>query len=300
MFNRIRDRFGTAGLIVSVVALVAALAGTAFAAAGLNSKQKSQVKAIAKTFAGKPGATGPAGPAGPAGANGAKGDTGARGADGTAGTDGVDGKTVRSGTTAPEGSVAGNTGDFYIRTSTNQIFGPKTGANGTNTGWGSATSLQGAQGNPGADGSPWVVGTAPIGATLKGTWSAHSSNAAANEAIPIEISFGVPVPIGDGGSYIVDMIPPGGPDPAAAVFGEPICTGSANNPTPVTGPGAGAPVICAYAHARTNLDFPGEAGGPFLFAGTLLGSEGGSVVAPEAAAAGPAKAFGSWAVTVAP
>ena len=49
MFNRIRDRFGTAGLIVSIMALVLALAGGAFAAAGLNSKQKSQVRAIASS-----------------------------------------------------------------------------------------------------------------------------------------------------------------------------------------------------------------------------------------------------------
>jgi len=88
MLSQIHDRLGTAGLIVAVVALVVALAGTAIAAAGLNSTQKKEVKKIAQKFAGKPGATGATGPAG---APGPKGDTGAAGKDGTNGTPGAPG-----------------------------------------------------------------------------------------------------------------------------------------------------------------------------------------------------------------
>jgi hypothetical protein len=56
------------------------------------------------------------GDAGPAGATGA---TGANGADG------ADGNTVLYGTLAP--TTEGVDGDFYIRTSTNYIYGPKSG-----------------------------------------------------------------------------------------------------------------------------------------------------------------------------
>ena len=81
----IREPFGTAGLIVACVALVAALGGTALAAAKLNGTQKKEVEKIAKKYAGKPGANGAPG------APGAKGETGAAGANGTNGTNGTPG-----------------------------------------------------------------------------------------------------------------------------------------------------------------------------------------------------------------
>jgi hypothetical protein len=94
MFSRIQSKLGTAGLVVAIVALVAALGGGAYAAQlGLNSKQKKEVKNISKQVA-KPGPEGKQGPAGPGGAKGdtgAKGDNGAPGTNGTNGTDGEDG-----------------------------------------------------------------------------------------------------------------------------------------------------------------------------------------------------------------
>jgi collagen type VII alpha len=79
----IREPFGTAGLVVAIVALVAALGGGAYAASGgLNAKQKTEVTKIAKRFAGRTGAQGPRGNAGPAGA---KGNTGSPGAPGQTG-----------------------------------------------------------------------------------------------------------------------------------------------------------------------------------------------------------------------
>ena len=77
-------RMGPAGLTVAVLALVISLAGGAYAASGgLSSKQKKEVRNIAKTeakkIAGQPGAKGndganggqgPAGPQGPTGADG--------------------------------------------------------------------------------------------------------------------------------------------------------------------------------------------------------------------------------------
>jgi hypothetical protein len=78
----IREPFGTAGLVVACVALIAALGGTAFAAAKLNSTQKKEVEKIAKKYAGVPGAPGPAGSNGTNGTNGSAGSAGAAGKNG--------------------------------------------------------------------------------------------------------------------------------------------------------------------------------------------------------------------------
>ncbi len=92
MFSRIKDKFGTAGLIVAVVALIAALTGTALAALpSLNSKQKKEVTKIAKKVA-KPGPAGPQGATGPQGSKGEAGLAGAPGKDGQNGKNGEDGE----------------------------------------------------------------------------------------------------------------------------------------------------------------------------------------------------------------
>ena len=86
MLRRTHDKVGTAGFVIAIMALVVALGGVAYAALpGLNSKQKKQVKNIAKQFAGQPGAAGPKGDQGP------KGDAGAPSAPGKDGENGEDG-----------------------------------------------------------------------------------------------------------------------------------------------------------------------------------------------------------------
>jgi hypothetical protein len=89
MVSRIHEKLGTAGFVIAILALVAALGGTAIAAAGLNGKQKKEVTKIAKKYAGQDGAAGAIGPQGPPGA---KGDTGAPGEPGKPGKDGEDGE----------------------------------------------------------------------------------------------------------------------------------------------------------------------------------------------------------------
>jgi hypothetical protein len=107
MISRIHERLGTAGFVIAIIALVAALSGGAYAATGggLNGKQKKEVTKIAKKYAGKPGAngapggagpvgpTGTAGAAGKDGANGTNGAPGDPGAPGAPGEDGEDGET---------------------------------------------------------------------------------------------------------------------------------------------------------------------------------------------------------------
>ena len=61
---------------------------------------------------------------------------------------GLDGRTVLNGTSDPSGGI-GTNGDFYINTTTNFIFGPKSG--GT---WPAGVSLVGPEG-PGGSGSAW-------------------------------------------------------------------------------------------------------------------------------------------------
>lgn len=94
MISRIRNKLGTAGLVISILALVAALGGAALAAGGLTKQQEKRVKQLVKQFS-KPGPQGPAGPQGgqgPKGDLGAKGDTGSEGKPGADGTDGIDGE----------------------------------------------------------------------------------------------------------------------------------------------------------------------------------------------------------------
>jgi hypothetical protein len=104
MFSRIHEKLGTAGFVISIVALVAALCGGAYAAGGgLTGKQKKEVKKIAKQYAGAPGAPGAKGDTG---APGAKGDTGAPGAKGDTGALGAKGDTGAPGAPGEDGTFS--------------------------------------------------------------------------------------------------------------------------------------------------------------------------------------------------
>jgi hypothetical protein len=99
MISRIHQKLGTAGFIISIVALLVALGGGAYAASGgLTGKQKKEVEKIAKKYAGKPGkdgAAGAIGPQGSPGAAGAKGDAGIPGINGGNGANGTNGESVK-------------------------------------------------------------------------------------------------------------------------------------------------------------------------------------------------------------
>lgn len=223
--HAIREPFGTAGLIVACVALVAALGGTALAAKGsLTGKQKKEVTKIAKRFAGKPGAAGAQGPAGPAGAKGDAGSAGANGdagAAGTNGTNGTNGKSVSVAAIAEGGSKCEG----------------RAGAEVKQEGASSGTAV--------CDGSPWTAGgTLPPEQTETGSWSASGSSGDIGT-----VSFALPLteelPISD-----VHFIEEGAAAPSACENGaEPA---SASNPEADPGhlciwvgfgPGLGTPVI---------------------------------------------------------
>lgn len=77
-------------------------------------------------------------------------DVGTPGPTGPAGADGADGNTILYGSSDP--TTEGNDGDFYINTTSNYIFGPKSGT------WPSGTSLVGPTGPAGADGNTILYG----------------------------------------------------------------------------------------------------------------------------------------------
>ncbi|MCW2987250.1 MAG: hypothetical protein JWM24_188, partial [Solirubrobacterales bacterium] len=171
----IREPFGTAGLIVAMIALVAALGGTALAAAKLNSTQKKEVEKIAKKVAGKPGvagpagSAGPAGPAGSAGAKGDKGDAGSPGSPGVPGTPGAPGTSVSSeefGIAGKEGKCVG-TGGSKFTAGTTKTFA----CNGKN-------------------GAIQPEETLPSGASETGAWAAQT---ATQFEVDAPISFTIPL-----------------------------------------------------------------------------------------------------------
>jgi hypothetical protein len=83
------------------------------------------------------------------------GPTGAVGPAGPQGVQGVPGKSVLNGTAPPTGGV-GADGDFYIDTTADAIYGPKTAG-----AWGPPTSLIGPQGATGATGATGADSTVP-------------------------------------------------------------------------------------------------------------------------------------------
>jgi hypothetical protein len=160
----IREPFGTAGLVVACVALIAALGGTALAAAKLNSTQKKEVEKIAKKYAGKPGAPGAAGPQGPAGANGKDGAQGEKGAKGDTGEKGE--KGAKGDTGSPGG--AGKSVEALTIDTGEEACAGQGGAEYTVQGSGEFTQVC-----SGKEGSPWTAGgTLPPGASEAGAWAA--------------------------------------------------------------------------------------------------------------------------------
>jgi hypothetical protein len=275
MFSTLRNRFGIPG-VISVIALVFAMFGGAYAASNSSGGGKATASAKAKQGprgkTGKTGPAGPVGPAGPAGPAGVKGDAGAAGSNGTNGSPGSPGASV---TASPE-----NPGTAKCA----GLGGSKFTVGATTT-----YACNGEEGVPGPEGSPWTDGgKLPVGATETGTWSVTANGAQTFEGVQIpaaappmvSISFPIPLTAGLDESHVHYVETPGG-----------ACTGSALNPTAVSGN------LCIYKGYANGLapaageeiitpDFQGLGAGP---SGALI-NFGKPTIAPSTA-------FGSWAVT---
>jgi len=188
VISRIHQRLGTAGFVISIVALIAALGGTAFAAAKLNSTQKKEVTKIAQTEAKKyAGKTGPAGPAGSNGTNGATGPEGKQGPEGKEGPKGNTGNTGNAGTSAKGTSF---TGEKTVGSVTCKEGGIKVTSAEPET-----AVCNGEKGQTG------FTSTLPSGKTETGTWGIVVPKTG-NEVEPIvPISFPIPIAQADESAF---------------------------------------------------------------------------------------------------
>jgi hypothetical protein len=314
MLSPLRNRFGIPG-VISVIALVFAMIGGAYAASSDNGgKATSSAKAKKgpRGPKGPKGDTGPAGAQGPAGPAGAKGDTGANGNNGTAGTSAEATSFAGSNGTCTEGGIEVKSAQPAVL-----VCNGKKGNNGTAGTSAEAISFAGNEhgcevggievksSKPavfvcnGKNGSPWVVGTAPDKAILKGTWAIpYYDAAAAGERVPAAISTGVPIPAG-GAFYFAFARGVAYASAEEEGFAELLCPGGAQEPTVNTAYAdaelGGAGVICIYALTATNLTSPGLEANDAESWGPLL-SGGGAVANFKSSAAGVAKGSGSWAI----
>jgi hypothetical protein len=262
MFSTLRNRFGIPG-VISVIALVFAMFGGAYAASNSSGGGKATASAKAKQGprgkTGKTGPAGPAGPAGPVGPAGAKGDAGTAGSNGTNGTNGAPGQSVSASAAPPEPAHCEEGGSkFVVGASTTYA------CNGAN----------------GADGSPWTLnGKLPVGSTETGNFAlgSESGTGIAFGYAFDAISFNVPLQTGLDATHAIYV---------SASGGNPTCTGSSGNPIAPSG------YLCVYE------GFSGEMGScEVLSSGLGAGTDpsGANIgCLPEGA---EASAIGTWAVT---
>lgn len=285
MLKRTHQQLGTAGFVVAIVALVAALGGVAFAAAGLNSKQKKEVKSIAQTEAKKfatAGAPGAKGDPGAAGAPGAKGDPGAPG---TPGKDGV------SATTATFTGVKGSCTEGGIEV--------ESGSPPVNV-------CNGKKGDPAE-----FPSTLPSGKTETGAWSLVGT--ATNTSLNTFSSVSFPIPLAAGGAEGTgfgfnqaateeEKFGLKGGAPCKVEVGEPLCIDTKCKGT-VAKPTAPKGVLCVYTAFENLVNATGGFIEPRSFSGDFGAySVSGAVLSGafiEGSAASPAKieSYGSFAVT---
>jgi hypothetical protein len=269
MFSPLRNRFGVSG-VIAVIALVFAMVGGAWAAQKYVITSTKQIKpSVLKALKGSAGAPGPAGANGTNGAQGLKGDPGAPG---SVGKDGINGKTVLHGTGAPT-NATGAEGDFYINTTTDEIFGPKGASSWPTPG----TKLKG------EDGSPWTAGgTLPPGESETGAWSALTG---AGSIGLDSISFNIPLtaPIEELKVHAVARNATGGTECLSGTAAEPKAA-----------PGH----LCVYIGGGSATAAINSIKQPELGAELGAGPTGAVITTTDSA---PAKtAWGTWAVTECP
>jgi hypothetical protein len=102
MLSPLRNRFGIPG-VISVIALVFAMLGGAYAASDSGSRKSSASASKASASKAKRGPKGPRGPRGPQGAPGLQGPEGPQGPAGANGKDGLNGKNGVNGTNGAPG-----------------------------------------------------------------------------------------------------------------------------------------------------------------------------------------------------
>lgn len=282
MLSRLQRQFGTAGLIIAVIALVAALTGGAIAATSngggdaitLKAKKGKKAKKAKKGKRGprgKQGKPGPAGPAGPQGERGPAGPRGAAGADGKNGENGQDGENGNDGesvtsTTEPPGPNCINGGVKYVSADAERYV-----CNGQN----------------GADGQTGFTDTLPPGKMQTGTWTLNGHESIYGNNL-VGISFNIPLASPIAGAGNVHWV--GTAANAPAECENPDHPGAASFANPEASPGH----FCAWGDLQnvTAPDILDPLNGPgTMTSGTYL------FFPTPGAATDTSFGFGSWAVT---
>jgi hypothetical protein len=239
MFHRMRGKFGIPGAI-SVVALIFAMGGAAYAAKNYVITSTGQIKPnVLKSLQGKAGIAGTTGAPGPAGA---LGPAGANGRDGTNGTNGTGVSASESNTTIDGTHCTGIGGSKFVAGSTTTYAcNGKAGKNGED----GLDGLDGPQGPPGPTCNPSGECLLPEGATETGVWSASSPK---GFILWTAISF--PLRLAPGTEPIKQFVP--GDKQGGAVA---ECPGSSEGPLAAPG------FLCLYESNLNNLNppaFPAE------------------------------------------
>ncbi len=183
MLSPLRNRFGIPG-VISVIALVFAMFGGAYAATNDGGGAKATASAKGKPGPrgkqGKQGKPGPAGPQGPAGAQGPAGPAGAKGDKGDNGGAGANGKSAEAiafiGGKGPIGGVTCTAGGLEVKSA-------------------SATTLV-CNGKNGTNGVSGFTATLPSEQTETGTYllSSEEGNGVIFGAAATTLSFPIPLP----------------------------------------------------------------------------------------------------------
>jgi collagen triple helix repeat protein len=221
MLSPLRNRFGIPG-VISVIALVFAMLGGAYAASNDSGPGKATASAPKgppgpRGKRGKPGPPGPAGPAGPAGA---KGDTGAAGSNGKDGAQGPEGKQGKEG-------KAGKNGESVTNTAL---------ADGNaNCPKGGAEFKVGAAGTPtyACNGQTGFTETLPSGKTETGTWSIITGGLSFMQSATT-VSFPIPLPAPGNAFFFTQA------ETESSDFGTSGCSGTLAEPTAPEG------TLCVY------------------------------------------------------
>jgi hypothetical protein len=277
MFSTLRTRFGIPG-VISVMALVFAMFGGAYAASDSSGGGKATASAKAKKGPrGPKGATGAAGPQGPAGPAGPKGDAGAAGSNGAPGSSGASvtiAKLNPGNANCPEGGT-----EFKVGS----------GA--------PAFACNGEEGQQGEQGSPWTAGgTLPPKSTETGTYLITSeTGSGVFEGLGYgigSISFAIPLAAEIQEDHAIYVANATTSVPAECENTE--HTGAASRTNPEADPG----YLCVYNIAAINTNSsefeilkPGGGGIGAGNAGAMVIQE---IAAPEA------HSEGVWAVTAPP
>jgi Collagen triple helix repeat (20 copies) len=308
MFSTLRTRFGIPG-VISVIALVFALAGGAFAANNLGGSGSGA------TASAKKSAKGPRGPRGPKGATGAAGPAGPAGPQGPAGPAGARGANGENGAAGAKGSD-GEPGDSVVATE----VGPgaeclKGGTTFTVGGVDAGKACNGADGAAGDDGddSPFASsgGTLPAGTTMTGNWAFSTTQAAGVDALGggesnaiVPISFPIPLGAALDGAHTIYVESTTTEVAHCSADGDPEVSGDEPD-----GPGgsfanpkADSGYLCVYQaiaeNAQPSSDATDLLGSYFLTFDSNTGADkSGATLLMEILASGGGFAYGSYAVT---